>query len=422
MKLEYVASGCNFIRLPTPGAYNLPDNLRLIKEVFTALQKVDGKENHAFSIMYNAYCESHFGPAFHTYFRDWVHSVHSDSGGLQMVTLGVTPTAQLRQKVYENQGKNSEVAMSFDEIPIKMVGLRSKRLDTKTRFFDHEHFLLMAKKTGENLAEQLKYFENTNSITKPLIICHGNSIDTYSKWLEIVVSEVPRDLRERIGGIAMAGAAIGNGLLEDIQRAFYFSQLPGSFSHMHLLGVGSVSRLVPALLFSQSGVYSPDLWLSYDSSTHTSGSEQGRYYLDEKTFIFGGGGTRERNSKYDIMHADINKNFPGVFDIDAATFHDALTCGGYAKAEKKYGSTKEAVQTFVIHFASAVANFIRHVNAVAESRPKLLSQVEGVERAALNSLWDVKTIADFKHWEREAGQYIPSSPVKIQPVAIDALF
>jgi len=418
MKLEYVASGCNFIRLPTPGAYKLPDNLRLIREAFTGLQKVDGRDNHKFSIMYNAYCESHFGSAFHTYFKEWVHSIHSDSGGLQMVTLGVTPTPELRAQVYQNQGLNSEVAMSFDEIPIRIMGTRSKRLDMKNRFFDEDYFLQAAKKTGENLAEQLQYFSQTNSPTKPLLIAHGNDLRSYCKWVEIVIGSVPNDLQPNIGGIAMAGAALGNGLLEDIKRAFYFSQLPADFSHMHLLGVGSVSRLLPAIVLGSNGCYSPSLWLSYDSSTHTSGSEQGRYYMNDKVFIF----NRIRNHLYDVMWEDVNKNFPGVFDIDVETFHDALTCGGYAKAEKKYGTTKEAVQTFIIHFASAVSNFIRHVNAVAEDKGRLLSEVEGVEQAALKSLYDVKTLQDFEHWEKHVGVYLQSNAVKLQPQAIDALF
>src|SRR6185369_3616961 len=116
MKLEYVASGCNYTRLPTPGAYELPDNLRFLKEVFTVLNNVDGKKNHKFSLLYNAYCEKHFGPAFKKYYKDWIYSIHADSGGLQMVTLGVQNTPKLRQEVYENQALSSDVAMSFDEI------------------------------------------------------------------------------------------------------------------------------------------------------------------------------------------------------------------------------------------------------------------------------------------------------------------
>src|SRR5574343_1651308 len=105
-KLEYVASGCNYTRLPNPGAYELPDNLRFIEAVFRGLQSIDGKDNHKFSLLYNAYTEKHFGVAFKKFYREWLHTIHADSGGLQMVTRGLTPTAQLKSEVYELQAKD----------------------------------------------------------------------------------------------------------------------------------------------------------------------------------------------------------------------------------------------------------------------------------------------------------------------------
>jgi hypothetical protein len=417
--LEYVASGCNYTRLPTPGAYQLPDNLRLLKEVFTSMQKIDGKDNHKFSLLYNAYCEKHFGPAFKTYYKDWIHSIHADSGGLQMVTLGVQNTPQLRQQVYENQAKSSDVAMSFDEIPIHIVGGRSARLDMSNRFFDPENFEAAATKTGQNLAEQLAYFDKMQSPTKPLFIAQGNDLHTYQQWTEIAMKQVPKSLIGNVGGIAMGGAALGTGMLEDVKKAFYYKQLPFESNHLHLLGVGSVSRLLPALVFAQNGVYNEGTWISYDSSTHSSGPEMGRYYLGEHTFIFG----RSRDNRYDIIHADINRNFPGVFDIDVELFYQAATAGGYASASKRFGSTKEAVQTFVVMFASSVVNFMRHVNAVAESPERLLQEVEGIKQAAFRSLYGVRTVDDFNHWQSQVGSYLPSQPVRLKPSStIDTLF
>jgi hypothetical protein len=145
----------------------------------------------------------------------------------------------------------------------------------------------------------------------------------------------------------------------------------------------------------------------------------GRYYLGEKTINFG----KARTNIYDIIYEDIRSNFGDVLDFGVDRLHDALTCGGYVNAQNKFGSTKEAVQAFVVLFAASVANFIRHANAVAESKTKLLDSVDGLQRAALNSLYSVKTESDFRHWVAEASRGLPSNPVRIKPTTtIDSLF
>src|SRR6516225_10472039 len=93
--LEYVASGCNFTRITNDGAWQDPTNLDAINGMFLAQQT----PKHKFSIMYNAFQEERFGPLFQNY-KDSVYQIHADSGGLQMVTQGKTPTPKLRTDVY----------------------------------------------------------------------------------------------------------------------------------------------------------------------------------------------------------------------------------------------------------------------------------------------------------------------------------
>lgn len=416
INLEYVSSGTNYTRLPNPGAYELPENLVFIEKVFTRLNK---NPKHKFSLMYNAYTEKHFGVLFKKHYRDWIHSIHADSGGLQMVTRGLTPTPQLKTEVYESQAKDSDIAMSFDEIPIFIAGDRSLRLDMKNRFFDPDKFESAAKQTGDNLAEQLAYFEKHGSTTKPLFIAQGNDLSTYIQWTEIALSRVPQDLRGNIGGVAMGGAALGNAMLEDVKRAFYFSQLPIDQNHLHLLGVGSVIRLLPYIVMWHNGVYNKDIWISYDSSTHTSGPEMGRHYIDRKTISFG----KVRNQVYDKIYNDILQTFGPVLDFGVDKLHVALTCGGYIRAQKLFGTTKEAIQSFVVLFAASVANFMEHTNSAATDQRSLLSEVTGIQRSGLRSLYDVRSPEDFKHWEDQVGQYLPSNPVRVKPSStIDSLF
>jgi len=414
INLEYVASGTNYTRLPNPGAYELPVNLEMIRKVFQGLQQ----PHHKFSLLYNAYTEKHFGVAFKKYYRDWVHSIHADSGGLQMVTRGETPTPQLKTEVYESQARDSDVAMSFDEIPIFIAGDRSLRLDMKNRFFDPDKFESAAIATGDNLTEQLEYFEKHNSETKPLFIAQGNDLETYIRWTEIALARVPHSLHDRIGGVAMGGAALGNAMLEDVKRAYYFSQLPIDHSHLHLLGVGSVVRMLPYIVMCHNGVYDKDIWISYDSSTHTSGPEMGRHYIDRKTIAFG----KTKNATYTRIYNDIERRFPDVLDFGVDDLHGALTCGGYINAQRIYGTTKEAVQSFVILFAASVANFMDHANDAFKDPKSLLAEVSGTPRNALKNLYEVKTPADFKHWEDHVGHYLPSNPVRLKPKALDSLF
>lgn len=417
--LEYVASGCNYTRLPAPGAIENFDNVRVITEAFNVLN--GNKKDHSFSLMYNACYEKHFGKIFTEYYKPHLKAIHADSGGLQMVTQGTPNTPELRQQVYENQGQWSDIAMSFDEIPVSMVGTRSGRLEMGNRFFDKDRFEECAINTGKNLKDQLESFEKVRSTRippKPYLIAQGNCLESYQQWVELILKQIPNDLAKNIGGVAMGGAALGVGPLEDIKKAFYFSQLPINCAHVHLLGVGSVTRLLPVLIFSQNKLYLPETHISYDSSSHSSGGEMGRYYYGEKTHGF----SRVLDDKFVLMYNDIVENFPNVVNIPLKDFYRGMTCGGYIKAKEIFGSTKEAIQPFVLTFASSVKNFMAHVDRLKDDKEKLLMHVDGVERAAFDNLYDVATAVDFSYWENHFGKYFSSQPVKSKQTSIDMLF
>ena len=94
-----------------------------------------------------------------TAYKDHVHEIHADSGGLQIVTQGMVITDELKDKVYENQAEWADVGMCFDEIPVILTGDRSDRNDTKARFFDFENYEELARKTGRNVKRQLEIFD-----------------------------------------------------------------------------------------------------------------------------------------------------------------------------------------------------------------------------------------------------------------------
>jgi hypothetical protein len=417
MLLEYVASGTNYTRITTPSATQDKVNLNHINLCFELMQTDD----MAFSLLYNAYQEKDFGEMFTKAYGDSIHTIHADSGGLQMVTQGVQQTPQIRADVYENQAKWADIAMSFDDIPVYTIGDRSKRLDIKNRLFDKNRFVACATNSGQNLLEQIRYFEKNNSIAKPLLIVQGNDLATYKQWVEVALSQIPENEQHLIGGVAMGGAALGTGFYQDVLKAYYYAYLPlPDFlrKHVHLLGVGAVSRLLPTIFAIQNGDIRPDV-VSYDSSTHSSGPEMGRYYMDNTTITFG----KTLDNRFESMYNDMVSNFKFYPYTLEETFA-ALTAGGYKTAEEKFGNPNIGIISFFTSFMSSVYNFQKHVDHLMLSQTVLLNSLKNKERTAFNALKGVDTEQDFERWCREVGQHqLTSQPVQVRPDnVIDQLF
>ena len=349
MKLEYVASGTSFMRLANPSVSNNPALIKLINDIFH--QFFDDQPGHTFSLLYNAWTESNFGERLSD-FKPSIHNLHADSGGLQMITLAHnipkgTNMSELREEVYAEQARWADVGMCFDEIPVITTGI-SDRNDTSNRYFDRENRHKYAQQTADNVKRQIEVFKATNSKCKPFMICQGGDLETYLEWINTILETVPKDDHSHIGGVAMGGAALGTGPLEDIQKAFFASQVPirdeNGKLHLHILGVGSVARMIPYLIFLQNGLYG-DVHVSYDSTTHTRGVETGLYYtpgtIKGGAYVPGSGKTMkfgraragddvvdgEPNEaypdvQYDVMKDDIEKFYNTNLTLDQ--FHETL--------------------------------------------------------------------------------------------------
>jgi hypothetical protein len=413
---EYVASGTSYFKLMYQESLE-PQNLDWFSRTFGSL---NDQHNHKISLLYNAYTEKRPGRWCGSHYRNLVHSIHADSGGLQMITLGRTITTELKEEVYANQAENSDVAMCFDVIPVRTLdGARSERLDLSNRRFDRSDLERCARETGKNLKRQIEFFLEKGTTAKPMLIAQGNDYDSYMKWVEFVQKEMPADYVKHIGGIAMGAAALGKGSLEDIKRAFYFSQLPIELEskHLHLLGVGSVYRMLPQMIFMQNGVYQ-DINMSYDSTTHTSGVTQGRYYMDDYAFTF----TRAYDDSYRIVLEDMKQNFPfihySVDDLYNILNHSSRTY------QAKFGSIDPSLQLYVAYVSSSIKNFIRQVEKVSQDKNEVLKLAKGLDRNAFDALYSVHTTEDFEHWVKHVGPYMASEPVQeyVEPNSLESLF
>lgn len=404
---EYVLSGPSYTRISYPECVSSPELNEWLHKV---LRKMNERDNHKFSFLYNAWTEKDFGELMVDYKKS-VKAIYADSGGLQIVTRGLSATPEIKQAVYDNQGTWADYAMSFDEIPVSIEGEKSTRLDTSNRWFNPEKFEFCARETGRNLDRQIETFLEQKSSTKPIAIVQGNCYETYMKWTEYMIDEIAPSRRDYIGGIAMGAASFGHGFLEDIERAYYFTQLPYQTkdSHVHFLAVGSIERILPVVIFCQTGVYS-NTRVSYDSTSHASGMLYGRIFAPSSlgNYIQF---PREFDRKiYQVMFDMIHREFGLDFSLE--DFHYYLN-NASGKVKEERGTRDSQIKAFVGGTMLSVISFIREFDSIVEAdRDTVIGKMNrGGKNIVFSSLYDIKNHEDFKHWHRNFAKYIQSERI-----------
>lgn len=410
---DYIASGPSHTRFSLSEFRNDDKSKEIVNRM---IRSMEGKNSHHFSLLYNGFLESKFGELFDEVgFTDSVYSVHSDSGGLQIVTQGKVATPQIKQQIYEAQGRHSDYAMSFDEIPVVLTGATSNRNDVSGRFFDRENLEKYARMSGRNLKEQIQYFVEHDLRAKPLLIVQGNNKESFDLWCKYVLDEIPLELQAKIGGYASGAAALGNGQLEDIERSFYSAQLelPDHIkSYMHILGVGSLKRMLPTVTFKRNGV-TGNTRISYDSSTHTSGLTMGHYYARVKGMT---SLSRLKDAAFYSAVADIQKNWGDFIDFDVEQMLQLTVLG---KSEEwnafALANPDKIYQRYVTLFAlllTSVSNFtadIEHIYNTGDYQSFFKRSKDALGYAYLEK---IKTTEDFEHWKSHVGKHLKSNRVR----------
>lgn len=212
---------------------------------------------------------------------------YSDSGGLQLVTAGREVTPDVMKDIYRVQS-HAEYAMCFDVIPLRTVTFstsRNERVNTNNKIFDRSRLLESARATGANVKEQCTYFREHNAKTKVIIIAQGNTPDDMVEFYSVIQDMLSDEDLQNIGGIAVADTCMGNEVMESIDMLIAAHRIakiaPDSIKrHLHLLGIGAISRMKPMLYLAKSGFLETYDRISYDSSTHTSAHMYGWMKLD----------------------------------------------------------------------------------------------------------------------------------------------
>jgi len=417
--LDYVVSGTSYMRLSNPNIALDDTNTGIVSMLINKL--VQDQFSHKFSLLYNAHTEHSFGERFKPY-HDAVHSIHADSGGLQMVTLGLNITDELKEKVYRNQAKGANVGMCFDEIPVILTGDRSERNDVKGRIFDHENYLDYAKKTGQNVKRQLEIFDEEESSCEPYIILQGNDVETYLRWYEALMNEIPSEWHTRIGGVAMGAAALGTGPLEDVKRSFIASEIakmwPRDKMHLHILGVGSIRRIIPYLVFVQNGLYD-NVEISYDSTTHSRAVETGLFYQGEGTTKF----SRQMSNLYREMYQNCMETINLGVELDE--FHTLLNTPSL-KAKDKYGNLNKWLYVRTAFILMSIRNFMQHLEQMMLNKEDLLKFTGKMKLdGQFRNLYNVKSKSDYMAWETNqylGGAMKSMAVAKEMPVSLEDMF
>ncbi len=427
---EYVASGLAHTRITKKGLKELqainPNDpvIELINKMISSFNF----DHHKISFLFNAYTELGIGETFSKIIAPTtLNNIYSDSGGLQMVTLGHGSTPELKDKIYNTQSRLSTIGMAFDEIPVETNGGKSERNDTNARFFNKKIVHEKATLTGKNLKRQIEIFsQNGNNSCKPMMIIQGNCYDTYQQWTDIVLKEVGHNNWKYIKGISSGAAALGQGTLEDFKRLFYMThlELPNDFkvNHYHLLGVGSPSRMLPVYSLLKNGSIAKDCLISYDSTTHTSGLSLGTYFYNNNLMNFNQ--YKDKNF-YDVFN-DINtnnRNF-GFPEID----EDMLFCRISQPAlwNDKYGhDTYSEFHTIFSYLLGSIYNFMKCIDQLKDDnvffedfcdRKGLLNP--------LNTYTSCRDLKDFGQWEHLFSKVLRSKSVnsKEDVPSLDSLF
>jgi hypothetical protein len=404
-----------------------PETLEMIKDLIS--KTVHNKNNHQFSLLYNGFTERNFGKKLQK-FRPVIKNIHADSGGLQIVTRGLSNTPETRNKVYENQGAWADIGMAFDEIPIKSTNASgvSSKIDTKRRYVDMDNFETYARQTGKNVKDQIMKFDSLGSNCRPFIILQGSGADTYKRWGEYLLDEVPAELHHRIGGVAMGSAALGMGPLEDVKRAFYVNSVPLARPfHLHVLGVGALKRILPYLLFSQTGLYD-GIDISYDSTTHSMSLDNGLFYFShakkKNPGDYGGSSVKMGREYSNIYRTVVNEiNAVCGTEYTPEEYHKLMniSVGAYLENGGKFIDVMRARLAFIL---TNVHNFTYDVSTLMNDKDKFLGfcRDKGVENEYA-TLFEVKNNDDFIHWEKNVGRFMDSEPVNaVAPSSLEDLF
>lgn len=365
------------------------------------------------SLLFNAFTEAKIGQYIIEMDQYGFDRLYADSGGLQMVTTNKKITPELKQEIYKTQ-KLADFGFCFDEIPLGIKDgvdpeTARHRSQTGSKLFRQDEFDRCIVSTAENIRDQCEAFEGSK--TKGFYILQGNSSEEMYRWFEGGTRILERDHYKQLQGLAPADTCIGNGELESVEMLAACHRLHNEFpdlvgDHIHFLGVGSPSRLLPVIFLSEGGYLDPGTHVSFDSSTASMSLIMGNLVMPN--------GKRCRRgiketvdfmmAYYDAMH-DIVAEFAGEAPRDV--FH-AHVLENHKSMADLINSAPPEIEVFMR--ASMTAMPLWQTEGFFVNAMNAMNSPE-VHYSAIGFLRQVKTEDDMNAWRREFSKYLKSSRI-----------
>ena len=403
-KYIYVASGIGFTRITLKQMIENQETQQYISDCFRLLRT--HYEDQDFGILFNAFVEKKFGPIFQDYYKKDVYGIYADSGGLQAITLGKEVTPEFKTNIFNIQKKYSDYAMSFDDIPVTVTSNESKRgSELSTRFYDKTKLEECAMSTALSLKEQINIFmDKPESTTKPFLIIQGSDEESYTRWTDVCLSVLTDKEAEQITSIAIGAASLGNGRIEDMDKTFYFNQIKHKFNteNVHYLAHGSVNRLLPIALFSDS--FLKDLNISFDSTTHTMAPYFGNYNdADGNSITY----TRNLDDNTVKVYNDVKRNIP-FYSKTLEEFHQFVH-----SSLTKSTDPDETARSTLSYIISCIMNFQTTLHNIKSSN-KVLENIVGRDYPIYKELKKVTDAKEYLEWRDKVARYMPSRRISTQ--------
>ena len=388
--------------------------------------KVHGSD-FGIDILFNAYTEKDMGERISENDNFGFEKLYADSGGLQIVTAGKSVDDSLKANIYGIQS-HADFAMCFDEIPCgnkagMIVDSKSNRSNTGNKVYFPGRKTETATKTANNIREQIETLDKFGTNTVVHYIIQGNTYEDMVEWFDDGTKVLTEDHFKRVGGLALADTCMGNGPLESIDMLVAYHLIHKQFgverikTHVHLLGLGSVRRLLPVLYLMKSGFLPNDLTISFDSTTFSMSYFMGRFTGSN------GQKVQQGEANYKAMFHDVYKYFGDIYHKYVPACEEGVFVDHVVKEIRSLADS--------INNAHDVIAPVVRANITLTLCWQILGFIENINKAIDHSKHDnspmgrlqhVKNMDDYMEWKAQFGNRVASSRITREGATLDAFW
>jgi hypothetical protein len=185
--------------------------------------------------------------------------------------------------------------------------------------------------------------------------------------------------------------------------------------YVHLLGVGSIKRLLPYIVFATNGYFKNDLRLSYDSTSHTQGLTTCSFFINGSDNGLG----RVMNRKYEIIFDQMDETFnltgKGLTIRDFYKAFSKREWGNFTDDKGNYRTDDiyKNVHLTLSFFGRSVYNFTKLIDDCKKSKGLLLETAKKykIDRD-ISALYKINNLKEFEYWNKHYGHYVKSKKIK----------